>query len=130
MASTPTADGDSRLSSKVIRPLAELERDAILEAVDCCGAERAAKLLGIGTTTLYRKLLLYSATALASQSHDARTVLVIPLDRVRVLLHEADRAAKMLLRCQEETASLLAQSLSKQIESFCQQFPQLKTWKK
>jgi hypothetical protein len=85
MASTPTADGDSRLSSKVIRPLAELERDAILEAVDCCGAEQAAKLLGIGTTTLYRKHLLYSAAALASQSHDARTVLVIPLERVRVL---------------------------------------------
>jgi hypothetical protein len=130
MASSPTADSNSRLSSKIIRPLAELERNAILEAVDCCGATHAAKLLGIGTTTLYRKLLLYSAAALASQSHDARTVLVIPLERVRVLLHEADRAAKVLLLCKEETAPILAQSLSHQIESFCQEFPQLKTWKK
>jgi hypothetical protein len=135
MAWTPTLDCDGSASgnlqhAKVIRPLADLEREAILEAVECCGAEHAAKLLGIGKTTLYRKLLLYGAAALSPQSHDSKTVIVISIECMRVLLHEADRVAKVLLLCKEETAPPLAQSLSKQIESFCQQFPQLKTWEK
>lgn len=87
MAWTPTLDGDGGASdnqqhAKVIRPLADLEREAILDAVECCGAEEAARRLGIGTSTLYRKLLLYRA-ALAPQSHDAKTFITIPLENMR-----------------------------------------------
>jgi len=80
-----------------------------------------------GTTTLYRKLLLYRASVLG-QSPESKTVIAIPVERMRVLIHEADRAAKLLFHYQEETAPLLAQSLSKQVESFCQEVPQLNTW--
>lgn len=130
MASTPTPDCDSRAADnprvKVIRPLAELEREAILEAVDYCGLENAATLLGIGKTTLYRKLRLYRVSLLETKSSDS--TIMIPLERMRVLVHEADRAAKLLFRCPDETAPLVAQSLSKQVEGFCQEVPQLKTW--
>jgi len=120
----------NRLRSRVIRPLAELEREAILEALEFCGPEEAAKLLGIGTSTLYRKLVLYHASVCGAQPPESRTAIAIPLEKMRVLLHEADRAAKALLFSKEETLLLIAQALSKQVESFCQAIPQLKTWKK
>lgn len=41
------------------RSLAEVEREAILEAVAFLGPRRAYQSLGIGKTTLYRKLKLY-----------------------------------------------------------------------
>ncbi len=45
-----------------ITPLAELEKAAILHAVAACGnAERAAIALGVGKTTIYRKLDRYRA---------------------------------------------------------------------
>lgn len=46
-----------------IRPLAEVERDAILAAVQCCGGNfsEAAKRLGIGRATLYRKFEAYQS---------------------------------------------------------------------
>src|SRR2546427_4046172 len=100
MVSTPTdCDGGAngnRLGVKIIRPLPELEREAILEAVECCGPEKAAELLGIGKTTLYRKLLLYRASVFGDQSPESRTAIAIPFEHMRVLLHEADRAAKVL----------------------------------
>lgn len=42
-------------------PLRELERQAILRAISACGGDKvfAARLLGIGKTTLYRKLRSY-----------------------------------------------------------------------
>lgn len=41
--------------------LAEIERNAILEAIDHCGGSpaRAAKQLGISTATIYRKIKSY-----------------------------------------------------------------------
>jgi two-component system response regulator HydG len=44
-----------------VRPLADLERDAILGAIRTLGGDKlqAAKMLGIGKTTLYRKLKEY-----------------------------------------------------------------------
>ncbi len=44
-----------------VKPLAELERDAILSAIRTLNGDKlqAAKLLGIGKTTLYRKLKEY-----------------------------------------------------------------------
>jgi transcriptional regulator of acetoin/glycerol metabolism len=46
------------LPPRLVRPLARLESDAIQEALRLTGGDRrrAAQLLGIGRTTLYRKL--------------------------------------------------------------------------
>lgn len=46
-----------------IEPLEEMEKRAILRAVQEKGAQTAAKLLGIGKTTLYRKLHDYGFDA-------------------------------------------------------------------
>lgn len=46
-----------------IEPLAVIERRAILAAVDKHPPLHAAKLLGIGKTTLYRKLTSYGRSA-------------------------------------------------------------------
>jgi DNA-binding NtrC family response regulator len=58
-AETVSADG----STDVV-PLAELERQAILSAIRKLGGDKlqAAKMLGIGKTTLYRKLKEYGIT--------------------------------------------------------------------
>jgi DNA-binding NtrC family response regulator len=44
-----------------IQPLEDLERWRIIQAVNKVGALKAARLLGIGKTTVYRKLKLYQA---------------------------------------------------------------------
>ncbi|HET9784080.1 MAG TPA: sigma-54 dependent transcriptional regulator [Terriglobales bacterium] len=51
-----------------VRPLAELEREAIFEALAHVKGDKilAARLLGIGKTTLYRKLKEYGQAALAA----------------------------------------------------------------
>ena len=51
----PTNDG------KKVLPLKELERQAILDAIYAAGGDKrlAARMLEIGTTTLYRKLREY-----------------------------------------------------------------------
>jgi two-component system response regulator FlrC len=56
-------DGVTRAAPKTdeVRPLAELEREAILHALDVVGGnrKRAAELLGIGERTLYDRLKKY-----------------------------------------------------------------------
>ena len=56
-------DGVIRASPKTdeVRPLAELEREAILHALEVVGGnrKRAAELLGIGERTLYDRLKKY-----------------------------------------------------------------------
>ncbi len=58
-AGAGNGDGSSELPS--VRPLAELEREAILGAIRTLNGDKlqAARLLGIGKTTLYRKLKEY-----------------------------------------------------------------------
>ena len=51
-----------------IQPLRELERWKIIQAVNKVGALKAARLLGIGKTTVYRKLKLYQAPPPARKS--------------------------------------------------------------
>ena len=62
---TPETAGQSR-----IIPIAELERRAILNAIVESGGDKllAARLLGIGKTTLYRKLKEYNKQTLAEQT--------------------------------------------------------------
>jgi DNA-binding NtrC family response regulator len=62
MGSSPVSSpGSSSPSSRGIIPLADLERRAIMEALDYTKGDRtvAAAMLGIGRTTLYRKLKEY-----------------------------------------------------------------------
>ena len=49
--------------ARTIVPLAELEREAILVAIEQLNGDKlqAARMLGIGKTTLYRKLKEYVA---------------------------------------------------------------------
>ncbi len=53
----PTAEV-AKTPPKTIHPLWQVEKNAILEAIEYCNGSvvQAAKLLGIGKTTLYRKL--------------------------------------------------------------------------
>lgn len=52
--------GGRRDPRQKVRTIAELEREAILNAVKFCGAKRlAAELLGISPNKLYRKLKEY-----------------------------------------------------------------------
>src|SRR6185312_2239108 len=53
-----------------VRPLAELEREAIFEALAQVKGDKilAARLLGIGKTTLYRKLKEYSGGAVVARA--------------------------------------------------------------
>jgi two-component system response regulator FlrC len=68
-APAPASDGAAEAAAPVgsvtrggaVRPLAELEREAVLRALDSVGGNRrkAAELLGIGERTLYDKLKKY-----------------------------------------------------------------------
>ena len=57
----PAGAEDGGPASPVVRTLADMERDAILDAIRVLNGDKlqAAKLLGIGKTTLYRKLKEY-----------------------------------------------------------------------
>ena len=56
-----TAPGDVEGGGPGVRTLADMEREAILDAIRALGGDKlqAARLLGIGKTTLYRKLKEY-----------------------------------------------------------------------
>jgi DNA-binding NtrC family response regulator len=52
------------------RPLEEMERRTIIQAVNKVGVLKAARLLGIGKTTVYRKLELYQVLLPGRKSRD------------------------------------------------------------
>jgi len=56
-----SADGGAEPAAPDVKPLAEMEREAILDAIRVLKGDKlqAARLLGIGKTTLYRKLKEY-----------------------------------------------------------------------
>jgi two-component system response regulator HydG len=58
---TPSSDQAQTASDALVRPLAEREREEILNAIRVLNGDKlkAARLLGIGKTTLYRKLKEY-----------------------------------------------------------------------
>jgi transcriptional regulator of acetoin/glycerol metabolism len=60
-----TLDALLERNGGTVLPLAETERTAILSAVHKCGGDyqKAAKALGIGRTTLYRKMRDYDCDA-------------------------------------------------------------------
>ncbi|MCY1062842.1 sigma 54-interacting transcriptional regulator [Nannocystis sp. SCPEA4] len=62
MRAAPIAPAEAPPDARLVRPLAELEREAILNALAATDGNkaRAAALLGIDRTTLYRKLKDYA----------------------------------------------------------------------
>jgi two-component system response regulator HydG len=62
LAAAEASDGNGHSHGKII-PMAELEKQTILSAIAELNGDKlqAARLLGIGKTTLYRKLKDYSA---------------------------------------------------------------------
>jgi two-component system response regulator HydG len=62
LADTSSAAGNGNGHGKII-PIAELEKNTILNAITELNGDKlqAARLLGIGKTTLYRKLKDYAA---------------------------------------------------------------------
>nr|WP_276603388.1 helix-turn-helix domain-containing protein [Nannocystis pusilla] len=62
MRAAPIAPAEAPPDARLVRPLAELEREAILGALAATDGNkaRAAALLGIDRTTLYRKLKDYA----------------------------------------------------------------------
>ena len=61
---------DMSRTEPAIRTLEELERWRIIQAVNKVGASKAARLLGIGKTTVYRKLKLYQVLLPGQKSRD------------------------------------------------------------
>jgi two-component system response regulator HydG len=68
-AAAATGEGSAAAGTPELKTLAELEREAILGAIRTLNGDKlqAAKLLGIGKTTLYRKLKEYG---IADPLHD------------------------------------------------------------
>jgi len=60
-AAAAVAEGEGESEKPSVKALADLEREAILSAIQALNGDKlqAAKLLGIGKTTLYRKLKEY-----------------------------------------------------------------------
>jgi hypothetical protein len=97
-----------------IRPLKEVERQAILVAVKRLGVHGAAAVLGIGKTTIHRKLRDY-------QQHEAEPEWAwraVPLTKVNELLTPAAKATEFLKWCQGTMAPRLGQQLDAAVEDF------------
>jgi len=62
LRATDLGNGDSNAPSKIV-PMSELERQTILETIAQLNGDKllAARMLGIGKTTLYRKLKEYAS---------------------------------------------------------------------
>ena len=73
---------DLSRTEPAIRTLEELERWKIVQAVNRVGALKAARLLGIGKTTVYRKLKLYETPPTQRNSRGQTTELVGDADSV------------------------------------------------
>lgn len=108
-----TKESDEReLERAEIRPLKEVEQAPILVAVKRLGVLGAAAALGIGKTTIHRKLRDY-------QQHDADPEWAwraVPLAKVNELLAAAAKATEFLKWCQGAMAPRLCQQLGAAVE--------------
>lgn len=107
-------DDERELEPAHLRPLKEVERQAILVAVRRLGVRGAAAALGIGRTTIRRKLRDY-------QKHDAQPEggwRAVPLTKMNELLAAAAKAAEFLTWCQGTMAPRIGQQLGVAVEDF------------
>ncbi len=95
--------GERELERAEIRPLKEIEREAILVAVKQLGVSGAASVLGVGRTTIHRKLRSYQAGSVT---------------KVNALLAAAAKAAEFLRWCQGTMAPRLGERLDAAIQDF------------
>jgi hypothetical protein len=89
-----------------IRPLVEIEREAILSAVSEYQVPEAARLLGIAKTTLYRRLKNYGITLPLpdnGSSIPARNTPIkkanTPITHLLLLPSTAEELPKAILKC-------------------------------
>ena len=110
IASQATGRGNSMTSAPQppdIIPLKELEKHAILVAVRRLGVQGAALALGVGKTTIHRKLREWQYDGSESEP-GWRTV---PITKLNALLRSAAKATEFLKWCQGTMAPRLGNQL-------------------
>ena len=110
VAGQATGRGNSMTSAPQppdIIPLKELEKHAILVAVRRLGVQGAALALGVGKTTIHRKLREWQYHASESEP-GWRTV---PITKLNALLRSAAKATEFLKWCQGTMAPRLGNQL-------------------
>jgi Bacterial regulatory protein, Fis family len=95
-----------------IIPLKEVEKHAILAAVKQLGIQGAALALGIGKTTIHRKLREWQYDRRESES-GWRTV---PITKLNTLVSAAAKATEFLKWCQGTMAPRLGEQLDAAIQ--------------
>ena len=106
--------GERELERAEIRPLKEIEREAILVAVKQLGVSGAASVLGVGRTTIHRKLRSYQAGSPEPEPGWR----AVPVTKVNALLAAAAKAAEFLRWCQGTMAPRLGERLDAAIQDF------------
>jgi hypothetical protein len=99
--------GEREFECAEIRPLKEVERQAILVAVKQLGVSGAASVLGVGRTTIHRKLRSYQAGSLEPEPGWR----AVPVTQLNALLVAAAKAAEFLRWCQGTMAPRLGERL-------------------
>ena len=97
-----------------IIPLKELEKQAILVAVRRLGVQGAALALGVGKTTIHRKLREWQHDRRESESGWR----AVPITKLDTLLRAAAKATEFLKWCQ----GTMAPPLGKQLDAAIQEF--------
>ena len=105
---------EGELERAAIRPLKEIEREAILVAVKQLGVSGAASVLGVGRTTIHRKLRSYQAGSPEPEPGWR----AVPVTKVNALLAAAAKAAEFLRWCQGTMAPRLGERLDAAIQDF------------
>jgi len=115
VASRATGRGNSVTSAPQqpdIIPLKELEKQTILVAVRRLGVQGAALALGVGKTTIHRKLREWRYDGSESEP-GWRTV---PITKLNALLRSAAKATEFLKWCQGTMAPRLGNQLDAAIQ--------------
>ena len=115
VAGQATGRGNSMTSAPQppdIIPLKELEKHAILVAVRRLGVQGAALALGVGKTTIHRKLREWRYDGSESEP-GWRTV---PITKLNALLRSAAKATEFLKWCQGTMAPRLGNQLDTAIQ--------------
>jgi transposase len=100
-----------------VERLADIEQREILHAYRTLGYTDACRALGIGKTTLYRKLKLYRQAGLAVEGEPVRRRrhVYVSAERLKPLLEEARAAAVYLQRC-VGTAKIMGEALGREVD--------------
>jgi hypothetical protein len=101
MMATPAEDVRAMalaLKNGGVLPLAVIERIVLRDAIDRLGVIQAGKVLGMGKTTVYRRMQAWAMTA-PPQGDGGRLPVVYSAEQLSELLHAARIAANYLSHC-------------------------------